>query len=141
MAHTQDEDRLVEEAKASMFARMEEIGRRVSDARHKLDIKAHIAAHPRAAFGIALGVGVLLGIPGGGKQRSAIPADQNDAKNGLIGALVATLGTLAFKMIKDVAMHQVAGAAKGWWDHRTDATSTEAQASTTRTTDGYGQQH
>ncbi|MDQ3365107.1 MAG: hypothetical protein M3680_06740 [Myxococcota bacterium] len=137
MAHTQDEDRLVEEAKASMFARMEEIGRRVSDARHKLDIKAHIAAHPRAAFGIALGVGLLLGIPGGGKKRSDITVDTETAKNGLMGALVAMLGSLAFKLIKDVAMHQVSGAAKDWWDHREDGAAASEGQSSTRTTDPF----
>jgi len=108
-------DRRVEEARASLLAHVEELGRRIHDAKAKLDIPAHIAAHPRAAVGIALAVGALLGIPGK-RVKPGVPS--SDAKTGMMGAAMATLGTLAFTLMKNVAMHHLSGVAKDWWDQR-----------------------
>lgn len=137
MPETHDPDRDIEEAKASLMARMEELGRRITEARQKLDIPAHIAAHPRLAVGIAFGVGVLLGIPGG-KKRSKIPADAVEVKSGLMGAAIATMASIAFSLIKDVALRQVSGAAKDWWDQRAGRMSeSEEQASRTRAHEAF----
>jgi hypothetical protein len=39
-------DRRVEDAKASLMARVEELARRFKDARDKFDVRAHIETHP-----------------------------------------------------------------------------------------------
>lgn len=135
-----DPERRVEEAKQSMFARMEELGRRLQDAREKVDIKAHIAAHPQLAVGIAFGIGALLALPGSGKKRNKHVADSAEVKSGLIGAAMATLGSLVFSLLKDVAMKQAGGAAFDWWKNRqgADAMGTsEVQASRTRETETF----
>ena len=113
--NTQDPGRRVDDARESMQARVEELGRRLQDAKNKLDIPAHIAAHPRLAVGIAFAVGALLGLPGG-RSKSSVPAGKGQAKSGLMGAAVATLGSLAFSLAKSVAFHQLSGQAKNWWD-------------------------
>lgn len=133
-----DPERRVEEAKQSMFARMEELGRRLQDAREKVDIRAHIAAHPQLAVGIAFGIGALLALPGSGKKRDQHVADSAEVKSGLIGAAMATLGSLVFSLLKDVAMKQAGGAAFDWWKNRQGAVgATEVQASRTRETEAF----
>ena len=122
METTQDPDRRVEEARASLLAHVEELGRRIQAAKDKLDIRAHIAAHPRLAVGIAFAVGALLGFPGKrssssseSSKSSAVPT-KGEVKSGLMGAAMATLGSLAFQLAKSVAFHQLSGQAKTWWD-------------------------
>jgi hypothetical protein len=106
----------VDEARASLRAHVEELGRRIQDAKQKLDIKAHIAAHPRVAVGIAFAVGALLALPKkGGKPKEANKAE---VRGGLAGAIVAAAGTLAFTLLKNVAMHQLSGMASDWWDRQ-----------------------
>ena len=113
---TENPDRQVADARASLRAHVEELGRRIKDAKQKLDIKAHIAAHPRAAVGIAFAVGALLAFPKkGGKPKEANKAE---VKGGIAGAIVAAMGTLAFTLVKNVAMHQLSGMASDWWDQR-----------------------
>lgn len=130
MATHQDPDRRVEQARESLAARAEELGRRIQEVRDKLDIKGHIAAHPRAAVGIAFALGMLLGIPGR-HARSKLPIEKHEMKSGLVGAAMATLGTLAFQLAKSVAFHQLSGQAKTWWDRRTNDGATDATASRT----------
>lgn len=116
MATTDNPDRQVADARASLRAHVEELGRRVQDMKGKLDIGAHIAAHPRLAVGIAFAAGALLALPKkGGKPKEA---DKAEVKGGLAGAIVAALGTLAFTLVKNVAMHQLSGMASDWWDRR-----------------------
>lgn len=135
-------DRRVEEAKASMFARMEELARRIEDARRKFDVKAHIAAHPRAAVGIAFAIGALLAIPGSGSgRRSSVPAGKAEVKSGLIGALTATIGTLAFGFIKNAAMRELGDVARDWWVRRQAEAggvgANEVKASQTRDVESF----
>ena len=113
---TQNPDRRVAEARESLLARVEELAHRIHEAREKLDIKAHIAAHPRGAVGIAFAVGALLAFPKkGGKTRSVQKAE---VKGGLMGAATAAIGTLLFTLVKNVAMHQLSGMASEWWEKR-----------------------
>ena len=129
---TQDPDRRVEEARESLAARVEELGRRLQDAKDKLDIPAHIAAHPRLAVGIALAAGVLLGFPG--KRSKSSTPDKAEVKSGLVGAAMATLGSLAFALAKNVAFHHLSGQAKNWWDRKY---AMEADASRTRDVESF----
>ena len=132
----QDPDRRVEEARQDLLARVEEIARRVQDARDKIDIRAKIAAHPWPAIGIALAAGVLLALPRSSsksKSKSIRAAEtKGEVKGGLIGAAAATIGTLAFTLIKNVAMQHISGMAKDWFDQRM-----EADASRTRDVESF----
>ena len=112
----EDPDRRVEEARESLSARVDELGRRLQGAKDKLDIPAHITAHPRLAVGIALVAGALLGFPG--KRIKADLPDKSDVKSGLMGAAMATLGSLVFALAKNVAFHHLSGQAKNWWDRK-----------------------
>jgi len=117
METTKDPDVRVEEARESMLNRVEELGRRIQGAKAKLDIPAHIAAHPWLAVGIAFAGGALLGLPGKRTKASAV-ASKGEVKSGLMGAAIATIGSLAFQLAKSVAFHQLSGEAKNWWDHK-----------------------
>lgn len=109
-------DRHIEEAKASMTARMEEIGRRLADVRHKVDIKAHIAAHPLPAAGIAFVVGMALGfVPGKKKQVEIEKEDVQRSVGGIIGGMIMTL---ALRIAKDMLLRRVSSSAQTWWDER-----------------------
>jgi len=139
MATTQDPDRRVEEARASLSAHAEELGRRIQAAKDKLDIRAHIAAHPMLAVGIAFAAGALLGFPGKGSSRSKSSSDsavptKGEVKSGLLGAAMATLGSLAFQLAKSVAFHQLSGQAKTWWDTNYGM---QAEASRTRDVESF----
>ena len=140
METTQDPDRRVEEARESLLARVEEIARRVQQARDKLDIRAKIAAHPWPAVGIAFAAGALLALPkrsskSKSKSKSIRAAEtKGEVKGGLIGAAAATIGTIAFTLIKNVAMHHLSGIAKDWWDQRSQM---EAEASRTRDVESF----
>jgi hypothetical protein len=128
---TQDPDRRVEEARESLLARVEELGKRLQGAKDKLDIPAHIAAHPRLAVGIAFAAGMLLGFPGK-RSKSSNSVGAAEVKGGLVGAAMATLGTLAFALAKNVAFHHLSGEAKNWWDRKyamqADASRTDVDA-------------
>lgn len=111
----EDADRRAEKAKASLRSRLHELERRYEDAKDKLDLGARIAQHPRAAVGIALGAGLLLGLIGGGRRS----APASDGKS-IGGTVVAALGALAINALKDAAMREGAEMAKGWWADRTE---------------------
>ena len=120
---TTTRDRRVEDAKASLVARLEELGRRIRAARVQLDIPARIAAHPLVAVGVAFALGAVLGGIG---RRTRVP--DAEVKRGLGGAIVAALGAFAVGALKDFAMHQVSGAASQWFERGTeDETSRAAE--------------
>ena len=116
---TRENERRMEQAKESLLARVDELGRRVKEAKQKFDIKAHITAHPLAAVGAALALGALLGIPGSGSS-----SRDSDAQRGLGGAALAGIAGLLIRIAKDVAVRQLTGAAKDWLggqEHEADA--------------------
>jgi len=77
-----DERRAVERklsrARARLFARIDELGRRVAKAKNAVDVAQVIRDHPFTAVGIALSAGVLVGLPrrhtAGGKVRGQLSA-------------------------------------------------------------------
>jgi len=85
-------------------------------------LEAAIAAHPHLAVGIAFGLGALLGLSG---KRATSNVEPAEVKRGLIGAAMATFGTLAFHLAKDVALHhlssELGSQAKAWWDRHANA--------------------
>jgi hypothetical protein len=109
-----DPDRLIEDARASLVAHLGELGRRFRTARARLDLPAHIAAHPLAAVGGALALGALLGLVAG---RKPAPGDAA-AKGGLGRAAAAALGALGVRLAKELAMRGATEAARSWWEGR-----------------------
>ena len=104
-------ERRVEEARASLIARIEEIGRRVRSVRERIDVERYIVAHPLVAVGAAFAAGVALAALGG-RKRSGERAT----------GLRAVIGSLAVAGVKEIAMHQL----RGWLD------PASAQAATSR---------
>ncbi len=117
------QDRRVEQARASLLARIEELGRRLDDARERFDIRARIAAHPMAAVGIAFAVGALLALP---KKRVPLATTSEETKVGMMSALVAALGSMAFGVVKSAAIHHLADAVRRYWNERTGVASPES---------------
>jgi len=107
--HKLDADRLVEHAKESLMSRVEELSRRFRDAKNKFDVEAQIVAHPLPAIGIAFAIGAAFALAGSRKHAP-------EAQRGLGGMVIAGLGALAMRMLKDVALSQLSGAAKTWLD-------------------------
>lgn len=103
-----------ETAKASLRSRLNELERRYEAAKGKFDLGTRIAHHPRAAVGIALGAGAVLGLFGG---RSAAPIE---GKRSFGGTILAALGAFAINALKDAALREGAELAKGWWADRTE---------------------
>jgi len=110
---TREPERHLEDARASLVARIEELGRRMREARRKLGIRAHIAAHPVAAVGVALAFGALLGSIG---RRPRERAPKTAVERGLGGAIAAALAAFAMGAAKNLAMRRVANAASQWLD-------------------------
>ena len=119
-----EDDRRVEQAKESLMARVDELGRRFKEAREKLDIKSHIEAHPLIAVGAALALGALIGIPGGGR-RSTPAAD--DVERGVGAVIAAGLAGIAIRVAKDFAIRHLAGVAKDWWDKQGESEVTASR--------------
>jgi hypothetical protein len=123
-SYTGGPDRRVEEARESLIMRIEELGRRLREARNKLDIGAHIAAHPLAATGVAFAVGLLLGFRRSARKR----ADDDEAKRSLASALIAGLGAIGVRLAKDFALRKFSDTAFAWWEGD-DVSPTERRAS------------
>ncbi len=112
-----ESDRDIDDARASLIARVDELGRRIQDARHKLDLPAHIAAHPKVAVGAAFALGALLGLAGGRSHRQGTSTGTSEGtRRGIGGFVTAALGALIMRAVKDFALGQVSHAAKGWLD-------------------------
>ncbi|HEU0033362.1 MAG TPA: hypothetical protein VFQ53_22175 [Kofleriaceae bacterium] len=105
--NTRETDQKIEQAKASFSARAEELGRRISDVRQKLDIKGHIAAHPHLAVGAAFALGVVLGLVtgGGGHSKAKRGSRQDEAtKRTIGGAIGGAISALLFAALKEAAV-------------------------------------
>lgn len=107
-------DRRVEHAKESLRKNLRELAHRYDETKQKLDIRARIAEHPRAAIGIAFGLGVVLGMFGRSRHH------HEAAAQGIGGTVMAALGALAFRALKEAALHEGGQLAKGWWADRTE---------------------
>ena len=119
-----DPDRQIEDARASLVAHLGELGRRFKTARARLDIPAHIAAHPLAAVGAAVAAGTLLGLRRGGRG----PRDVHHG-GGLGRAVMAGLAAIAVRVGKELAMRGAAEAARTWWEQHQREASSEMRTS------------
>lgn len=102
-------------AKASLRSHLRELERRFEEVKDKLHPGAHIARHPIAAVGIALVAGALLGLVRA-RSRARAPTDERTSGS----TIMAALGAVAIKALKDAALREGAAMAKGWWADRTE---------------------
>ncbi len=105
-------DRRVERAKASLLARVELLKHKIGDAKHQLDFKAQIAAHPLPAIGIAFAIGALAAMSG---QPSAPRAPRVPGEHSLTGAALGALAAFGLRLARELAIGQLGNAAKQWW--------------------------
>jgi hypothetical protein len=103
-------ERRAERAKASLMARLELLKDRFGDARRKLDVPAQITRHPLPAIGIAFGLGLLFGMRRGSR---ALPAAETGRTTG--GVVVGALAALGLRIVREVAMNQLAQVARQFW--------------------------
>jgi hypothetical protein len=113
----------IEEARASLVAHLSELRHRLVAARARVDLPAKIAARPLAAVGAAFALGALLGMRGGGGRRRGEPSEHRFTR-----LIFATLGALAMRAGKELALREATEAAHRWWERR-QAASSEGQTS------------
>jgi hypothetical protein len=106
-------DRHIADAKAQLTARIEELGRRFHQVKQKLDLPAHIEAHPLIAVGGAFVLGALLGMRRKDRRRP-----DGTVERGMGGAILAVLGAIGLRLSKEVAARYVSDAAKSWLAQR-----------------------
>lgn len=119
-----DAERRIEDAKASLSSRFEELGRRFKDVKETVDVPSKIADHPWPSVGIAFAVGALFAFVG--SSRRDRPSDD---KGGIGRTLVAALGALAFRAVKDMAFSQLADLAKSYFADPDAPTQAEVKGS------------
>lgn len=117
-----DDEAEMAEAKASLMARMDELGKRFQRAKHALDLEAHITDHPLVAAGVALAAGLLIGSHGtrrllvvkSGDAETHVSAEQHAERKTLMGAAFGLLTTIAMSAVKDYVFDHAKTYAKTW---------------------------
>lgn len=84
----------------------------------KTKIEARMTEHPWQTIGIAVATGAMLGLLTGGRRAAPAP------RRGIGGALVAALGAIAMRMLRDAALGQVTGYAREWLGKQDDLRGT-----------------
>jgi hypothetical protein len=117
-----DPERYIEEARRSLLEHLSELGRRFKSARGKFDLPAHIAAHPLAATGAAFALGALRGGRGRERERELeygeVREHRDERGPSRTGLLLAGVGALAIRLVKEIAMREASDAVLRWWDQR-----------------------
>lgn len=107
----EEAERRAERAKASLLSRVELLKHKLSDAREKLDVPAHIAKHALPAVGIAFALGVAAGL---GHNRSVASGDPD--AHPLRGALWSAFAAFGLRALRELAIGQLGVVAKQWWE-------------------------
>ena len=110
-------DRRVEQAKASLRARIAVLERRLGDVRDRIDLPEQIRRHPLPAIGIAFALGALVGARGRAAGRAAPPlAPVLVARPRTFGSMVlAIVSGLAFQVLRELAIGQLRRTAERYW--------------------------
>jgi hypothetical protein len=124
MEPTTDPERQIEDAREKLVAHLGELGRRLKEARARLDFPAQIAARPLVTVGAAFAVGALLGLRAAARRHRAEPRE-----GGLGRAVLAGLGALTLRVAKELALRSAAQAARGWWEQHQQASMSEVRTS------------
>jgi hypothetical protein len=110
-------DRRVEQAKASLRARMAVLERRLGDVRDRIDLPTQIRRHPLPAVGIAFALGALVGARGRAAGRAAPPpAPVLVARPRTLGSMaLAVVSGLAFQLLRELAIGHLRRTAERYW--------------------------
>jgi hypothetical protein len=113
-------DRRVEQAKASLRARMAVLERRLGDVRDRIDLPEQIRRHPLPAVGIAFAFGALVGGRGNRSAERAPPAGPAFAAKPrtLGGMALAVVSGLTFELLRELAIGQLRRTAERWWSEQ-----------------------
>ena len=111
-------DRRVEQAKASLRARMAVLERRLGDVRDRIDLPAQIRRHPLPAVGIAFALGALVGARGRAAGRAApAAAPVLVARPRTFGSMaMAIVSGLAFQLLRELAIGHLRRTAERYWN-------------------------
>ncbi len=114
-------DRRVEQAKASLRARIAVLERRLGDVRDRIDLPEQIRRHPLPAVGIAFALGALVGGRGhrhAGPTGHVAPAAPAFApRPRTLGSMaLAVLSGLTFELLRGLAIGQLRRTAERWWN-------------------------
>jgi hypothetical protein len=126
-SHTTDPvveaDRRVEQAKASLRARIAVLERRLGDVRDRIDLPEQIRRHPLPAVGIAFAFGALVGGRGGRPADRAAPVAPAFAARPrtLRGTALAVVSKLTFELLRELAIGQLRRTAERWWSEQAGA--------------------
>ena len=113
-------DRRVEQAKASLRARLAILERRIGDVRDRIDLPEQIRRHPLPAVGIAFALGALVG--GRGRRRAALAAPAFTSRPRTLGSMaLAVVSGLTFQLLRELAIGQLRRTADRWWSERSEA--------------------
>ena len=109
-------DRRVEQAKASLRARMAVLERRLGDVRDRIDLPEQIRRHPLPAVGIAFALGALVG---GRGRRVALVAPAFAGRPRTLGSMaLAVVSGLTFQLLRELAIGQLRRTADRWWSEQ-----------------------
>ena len=111
-------DRRVEQAKASLRARIAVLERRIGDVRDRIDLPEKVRRHPLPAVGIAFALGALVGGRGraAGRDRPtpAVPAFAPRPRT-LRSMAMTVVSGLAFELVRELAIGRLRRTAERWW--------------------------
>ena len=109
--------RRVEQAKASLRARVAVLERRLGDVRARIDLPGQIRRHPLPAVGIAFALGALVGGRGRAARRAAPPvAPALAPRPRTLGSMaLAIVSGLAFQLLRELAIGQLRRTAERYW--------------------------
>lgn len=110
-------DRRVEQAKASLRARIADLERRLGDVRDRIDLPEQVRRHPLPAVGIAFALGALVGGRGRAAGRAAPPATPAFAPRPrtLRSMALTVVSGLAFELVRELAIGRLRRVAEHWW--------------------------
>jgi hypothetical protein len=110
-------DRRVEQAKASLRARIAVLERRLGDVRDRIDLPEQVRRHPLPAIGIAFALGALVGGRGRAAGRAASPAPPAFAPRPrtLRSMALTVVSGLAFELVRELAIGRLRRTAERWW--------------------------
>jgi hypothetical protein len=114
-------DRRVEQAKASLRARMAVLERRLGDVRDRIDLPEQIRRHPLPAVGIAFALGALVGGRGHRHDRAALAPAFGGRPRTLGSMALAVVSGLTFQLLRELAIGQLRRTADRWWSEQGEA--------------------
>lgn len=123
-------DRRVEQAKASLRARIAVLERRLGDVRDRIDLPEQVRRHPLPAVGIAFALGALVGGRGRAAGRATLAAAPAFAPRPrtLRSMALTVVSGLAFELVRELAIGRLRRTAERWWSEHGEELDEPASA-------------